>query len=161
MPNFKARRAIKSDILTINAPPEVVFPLLCPVKESRWLADWTCRVLFSESGVAEKNGVYATPYSEEEDTTIWFVTQHDPDGKMIEFVYFVPGNRVTRLTMAVSPLSSESSKVDITYIHTAINEEGNKFIDYIEAEPHFVRQMQHWEKSINYYLASGKVMKTS
>jgi hypothetical protein len=34
---FDAKRVTRSYRQTINAAPEVVFPLLCPVRESEWL----------------------------------------------------------------------------------------------------------------------------
>ena len=48
---------------SVDAPPEVVFPLLCPVREYEWLEDWTCEMVFSESGVAEEDCVSAASRS--------------------------------------------------------------------------------------------------
>ncbi len=55
-----ARRAertplVRSYVQRIDASPEAVFPLLCPVREGEWLEGWaeTCEVIWSASGLAE------------------------------------------------------------------------------------------------------------
>ncbi len=45
----------------LDAPPELVFPLLCPVRETEWVIDWKPKVVFSESGLAEADCVFITP----------------------------------------------------------------------------------------------------
>jgi hypothetical protein len=44
---------------TINAPPDAVFPLICPVREAEWLDGWRYTMLFSVSGVVEQGAVFS------------------------------------------------------------------------------------------------------
>ena len=41
-----------------NAEPEKVFPLLCPVREKDWLDGWNYKMIYSKSGLIEKNCVF-------------------------------------------------------------------------------------------------------
>ena len=43
-----------------NASPEAVFPLLCPVAESKWTPGWMPEVVFSVSGVVEQECIFMT-----------------------------------------------------------------------------------------------------
>lgn len=45
---------------TVPAPPERVFPLLCPTLDYKWIPTWQCDLLHSESGVAEEDCVFRT-----------------------------------------------------------------------------------------------------
>ena len=54
MTAFKPIREIKSYTMKIDALPATIFPLLCPVREYEWIEPWSCDMVFSESGVAEK-----------------------------------------------------------------------------------------------------------
>lgn len=155
MDGFNGKRVVRTFTQTIHAAPEAVFPLLCPVREMEWLADWKARVIYAESGLAETNGVYASLHPGESDT-IWMITQRDERRHLIEFVYFVPGVRVTRLNIAVHPLVGKNSRVEITYIYTGISKEGNREITEHGAEDRFIEQMKHWEAAMNYFLETGE-----
>jgi hypothetical protein len=157
MDGFIGKRVVRSYTQTIHAAPEAVFPLLCPVREAEWLRGWKARVIHADSGLAETNGVYASLHPGESDT-IWMITQRDERQHTIEFVYFVPGMRVTRLNIAVLPAVGKNSRVEITYIYTGISEEGNREIAEHCAEDRFVRQMKHWEDSMNHFLETGKTL---
>jgi hypothetical protein len=155
MNEFNGQRVVRSYTQTIHAGPETVFPLLCPVREMEWLADWKCRVIYAASGLAETNGVYASLHPGEPDT-IWMITWRDERLHTVEFVYFVPGKRVTRLNIAVHPAKGKNSRVEITYAYTGISEEGNREIGEHCTEEKFILQMKHWEDSMNHFLETGK-----
>ena len=78
--NFKAKRVSRSYCQTINANPNIVFPLLCPVREAEWLDEWSYNLIYSESGVAEEGCVFSTAYKGEKDT-IWIITEHNKEKK--------------------------------------------------------------------------------
>jgi len=157
MSQFKAVRVVRNYTQTINAAPDIVFPLLCPVKEAAWLDDWNYKMFYSESGYAEENCVFAS-LEPGEDDTIWMVTKRDTVAHEIEFVYFIPNIRVTRLLISVKAEPGSKSSVHITYIHTPISESGNMYIVKHISEEAFARQMKHWEDSMNYYLETGRML---
>ncbi len=53
-------KRIKKHMMKIDACPEVVFPLLSPVREAEWIDGWSCEMIHSESGLAEE-GVQNQP----------------------------------------------------------------------------------------------------
>ena len=66
----KARRTYTQ---TLFAPPEKVFPLLCPVREVKWANDWNQRQVIAESGLVELGCVFVMPGKPHD--SIWVVTQ--------------------------------------------------------------------------------------
>jgi hypothetical protein len=65
----------------IEAPPEVVFPPICPVREGQWLDGWAdgFELIYSASGFAEKNCVFRT-YGHGDPEMTWTVSEHDQAG---------------------------------------------------------------------------------
>jgi len=158
-PSFKARHIIRSFEQTIHADPARVFDLLCPVKEGEWLDGWDYTLLHSESGLAEEGCVFLSRQEGEKDT-IWMITKRDVQKREIEFVRATPESRMARLSIAVAEKASNRSKVKITYVITALCEEGNKFLEAFTQE-NFEGGMKFWEASMNYYLETGKKLSRS
>jgi hypothetical protein len=150
---FRARRTTKCYRQTINAPPEEVFPLICPVREAEWLDGWRYSMLYSESGLAEEGAVFSTP-GDGEAETVWIVTRHDPERREVEFTRFTPGSRICVLRIAVTEKGAGSSSVAISYTYTATTPSGNRFIDGLTEEA-FLDAMRFWEKSMNHFLKTG------
>jgi hypothetical protein len=157
---FRGRRAVSSYTQTIDAPPDRVFPLLCPIRESEWADGWIGKVVYAVSGVAEADGVYATDVEGEKDDTIWVVTKYDAGARVIQLVYFVPGVRVAKLEMAVSADGASRSRVGITYTNTGLSEAGNAEIQAnFESTESFARRMSLWQGAMNHYLTTGHRLK--
>jgi hypothetical protein len=150
---FKSKRATWKYCQTINAPPNKVFPLLCPVREAEWLDGWKYELIYSESGFAEEGCVFSTPYEGEEDT-IWIITKHDKENNEIEFVRYTYDSRTCVLRIALRSKDNHCSSVDITYTYTGISQRGNDFIDNF-TEDKFLDAVKFWEKSMNYFLETG------
>jgi hypothetical protein len=150
---FEAKRIVRSYTQTINSTPDAIFPLLCPVREADWLADWQYTMLFSKSGLAEQGAVFSTPYSGEPDT-IWIITKHDAQAREVEFARVTPGSRASTLTIKVRVKDERSSYVDIVYTYTSLPPQGNDFIDGYTEEV-FLKMVRFWERSMNHYLKSG------
>ena len=147
---FSPKRITREYRQTINATPEKVFPLLCPVSETDWLDGWRYNMIYSESGLVEEGAVFSTPYEDEEDT-IWIVTKHDSKTYKVEFVRFTHSSRTCVLKIAVKSKDESSSYVDISYTYTGITPEGNDFIKNFTEEA-FLEAVIFWEKSMNYFL---------
>ena len=151
---FTARRTTRTYRQTINATPERVFPLLCPVREAEWLDGWQYAMIYAESGLIEEGAVFSTPHEGEADT-VWIVTRHDPGKREIEFARFTPGSRTCVLRIAVSAKAEHSSFVDIFYTYTGTTPAGNAFLESLTEEA-FVEAVVFWEKSVNYFLETGE-----
>jgi hypothetical protein len=151
--SFTARRTTRTYRQTINAIPEKVFPLLCPVREAEWLDGWHYAMIYSDSGLIEEGAVFRTLHEGEEDT-VWIVTKHDPGKWEIEFARFTHESRTCVLRIAVRAKAENSSFVDISYTYTATTPAGNDVIDGL-TEAEFVAAVAFWEKSMNYFLETG------
>jgi hypothetical protein len=151
---FQAQRAVRSYRQTIDAKPEVVFPLLCPVREAEWLHGWNYRMIYSVSGLVEEGAVFSTSKPGEEDT-VWVVTQHDAAERCVEFARFTPHSRTCILKIAVAALGDDRSRVDISYAYTSIGPAGNRFIESW-SEKEFLDAVTFWEASMNHFLKTGE-----
>lgn len=153
---FKAKRVTRSYQQTINASPAKVFPLLCPVREAEWLFGWDCEVIYSESGFAEEGGVFISSSSHEgEKGTIWLITKRDEENKEIEFARITPESRVGKLVISVEESEGSNSLVNISYTFTALNKDGNRFVEEFTKEE-FIESMKFWKDSMNHYLETGE-----
>ena len=151
VPSLRVRRSYRQ---IIHADPDTVFPLLCPVREGEWLDEWHYTMIHSTSGLAEEGAVFSTP-SEDEADTIWIVTRHDSRMHRVEFARVTPDSRASVLKIHVRERDANSSFVEIMYIYTGLSDHGNRFIDAYTEEL-FRAMVTWWEKSMNYYLATGK-----
>jgi hypothetical protein len=143
----------------IEAQPDKVFPLLCPVREGEWLAGWRegVDIIHSISGVAEEGCVFRTQ-SADRPETLWMITRHDPAARVVEFVRFTAGMVVTRLTIAVKPAGNDASSVEIRYTFTPVTEEGAKFVSSNHSDDAFRRDMVWWQDSMNHWLRTGEML---
>lgn len=155
-------RIVRSYTQRIEAEPDRVFPLLCPVRESDWLDGWIDQVemIHSDSGVAEEGCVFRTRVTGRPET-VWMVTRHDPGARVVEFVRVTVGLVATRLTIAVSPRTDGSSAVRITYSLTPLGPEGRDFVSASYSEDAFRKDMAWWEDSMNHWLRSGGILRAS
>ena len=151
---FQVNRAVRTYRQTIDAEPDVVFPLLCPVREAEWLDGWDYKMIYSASGLVEEGAVFSTSNPGEEDT-IWVVTRHDPTARRVEFARFTPHSRTCYLTIAVSALGADRSHVDVSYSYTSIAPAGNRFLERW-SESAFLDAVVFWERSMNHFLKTGE-----
>jgi len=155
MESFNARRVRHEYTQTNDAPPEKVFPLLCPVREADWVPGWQYRLIYSASGVAEDGCVFATP-NDAGPETIWMVTHYDPAAFAIAFAWIEPGVIATQVRIALTPAPGGKTSARIRYIYTGLSSAGNAVLDRYTPE-RFRNKMQSWETAINHFLRTGKL----
>ena len=149
----KADRVTRTHVLRIRAPRDVVFPLLCPVREAEYLSDWQAEILYSKSGVAEKGCIFRTPNPGGE-PSIWTIRVHDEAAGLIEFVIVTPESRVSTLVVELRDADHGTTDVTFTYTHTAIADPGRAFIAEF-TEERFLEKMTGFENSLNEFLAKA------
>jgi hypothetical protein len=157
--DFKAKRVTRNYVQTIQARPSVVHSLICPVKEAEWLDGWDYQLIFSHSGFAEKGCVFTSRSAGEKDT-IWLITKRDDAAYETVFARITPESRVAEVTVRIKDAGRQASRVHITYTITAINEQGNRFVENF-TEENFAKDMKFWEATMNHYLATGKALRQS
>ena len=132
------------------APPEEVFPLLCPVRELEWIEGWSCTMAYSDSGVAEEDCVFTTDL---EDHAVWVVTAYQPPSR-IEFCIVSDTDVVARLKIRLEATPEGGSRIVWRRIYTAIGESG---ADRIRAlDPEEVRsKMEGLAARLEHFLVHG------
>lgn len=142
---------------SLTAPPERVFPLLCPVREADWIDGWDPVSVVSASGVAERDCVFVT--SEAAGQAIWCITRHQPRIGFVEMLKVTPGVTVCRLAIQLFADPS-GSRAEITYVHTSLGPEGDRFVESFTAQA-YEAFMRDWETRMNYYLQHGSALRSS
>ena len=159
MSEFKGKRVTHEYAQNNVAPPEEVFPLLCPVREAEWVPGWQYRLIYSESGVAEHGCVFITPNEDSTEST-WAVTDYDPSSFRIAFAWVNAGLVAAQIRICLSRSveaqnSSGHTIALIQYTYTGLSPEGNREVERYDQE-WFRHKMQSWEAAINHYLRTGK-----
>lgn len=153
---FKAERVVKSYTMNLFAPPVDVFPLLCPVRESEWIEPWSCKMVYSASGLAENNAVFTTDFASQGGAETWVVCRYEKD-RAIEFIRLAPGFKVNRLDVILAA-AGESTTAVWTHTYTGLSEAGNQWIRALSDET-FQLEKAALEKMLNHYLSTGAMLK--
>jgi len=141
-----AKRAVRESVLLNPAPPERVFPLLCPVREADWLPQWKYRLVYSQSGVAELGCVFTTP------------NEGGPETKFeVAFAWVRPQMLATRFEIRLSPAGQGQTRAHWRYTYTALSATGERELEGMDAA-WFERRMRRLEKAMNYYLEHGAII---
>src|ERR1700733_2371012 len=108
MSTVAAKRVIHEYMQTNDAPPEKVFPLLCPVREADWVPGWQYRLIYSESGVAEDGCVFSTP-DEAGAETVWMVTHYSPAAFEVAYAWIELGMIAAQIRIGLSPAPNDKT----------------------------------------------------
>jgi hypothetical protein len=154
MTSFSAKRVRRDYSEKIAAPRSEVFPLLCPVKEYEWLDGWTCDVIYSDSGVVEKDCVFKTGFLGAGDE-IWVTTKYDVENYAKEFVVINPSSRVMRFDVTLRDCGEDLTEAIWTLTITALNEHGNMMVEHYTEEVH-QHTMGMLAKSLKHYCETGE-----
>jgi hypothetical protein len=151
---------VRSYIQHIEAPPQVVFPLLCPVREGEWLEGWTerCELIWSASGVAEPGCVFRT-VEPDGGETIWIITDHDPDRGVVVFTRVTPGLAASTLRIEVTGSDDGTSAAAIRYTVVATSPEGDAWAAERFDRHDLSDSVVWWERSMNHYLRTGQLLR--
>jgi hypothetical protein len=156
MQSFKGRRVARTYTWEIPSAPDKVFPLLCPVRETEWIPGWSCEMIYSESGVAEKGCIFKTSFPGDGEE-LWVISRHEPDSGHFEAVRFIEGSKL--VTVEVSLASADGRSTTLTWVQTAtgLDNSGN---EYLEAFPEQASQthMDALGKLLAHYCETGKML---
>jgi hypothetical protein len=103
----------------VRAGTKDVFPLLCPVREYDWIPDWRCTMMFSDSGVAEKNAVFMTR-SRFHRKVMWTTITYEPD-HLIEYLMVMGSDATVRLSISLEENNGRETKVTWRMLFTAVS----------------------------------------
>jgi hypothetical protein len=138
-------RIVRSFVQHIHAPPEDVFPLLCPELEKAWLPGWEYRMIHSASGVAERGAVFETPHAL--GATTWIVTHHESP-RRIAFARWQPDGLVVQIEITLGRHVDGTTAVCIEYTSTP-TDDSSRAILAASSEKDWLDNMAKWEGSMN------------
>lgn len=141
---FESSQHIKADAASI-------FPLLCPVREYDWIPEWDCRLVHSESGLAEPGCIFQTDREADGGLDTWVVSRYEPD-RHIAFVRVNP-LRVMQYDIQLEPLKDGDTRLVWTQLITSLNERGDRLVVAL-LEQDFARTIAKLETLMNDYLAN-------
>jgi len=157
MDSFQARRVTKDHTRKISASPADIFPLLCPVREYDWIDGWTCRMIHSDSGVAENNCIFKTSFPRGAEET-WVVSHYDPDRYIIQFVVFNPEAYVMKLDFSLQSCGVNITLVSVRNTFTGLSEKGNAFVaNYTDGTN--ASAVSRLFEALEHYCTTGKMLK--
>lgn len=144
-PATLAPRLVRTFVQDIVAPPEAVFPLLCPEREKEWLPGWDARMIHSATGVAERGAVFETAHAA--GRTLWLVAEYDPP-RRIAFARWQPEGLVVHIEIVLARKHAGGTAVGITYTFTAVTETGASALAAM-GEDAWRENMGAWQASMN------------
>jgi hypothetical protein len=156
MSKFISRRIVRQHTMKLPDVPGRIFPLLCPVMERQWLQGWDCTMVYSETGLAEKNCVFTTEFPGD-GHVVWVVSLYDPDNHRIEFAQTAPGSRVVKLEIRLKESHGKQTTAQWTYTYTALTEAGNEYLNHV-TEDVYNKKMIKVEESLAHYLKTGEML---
>ncbi len=150
----KPNRATRTYTQKILAEPARVLPLMCPVREADWIADWDPKVVYSVSGLVEADCVFVT--DSDPGDAIWFVTRLDPEAFEVEMLKVTPGETVCKLTIELTA-AEHGTDATVTYSRTSLGAAGDFAVEEFSAQ-YYAQFMREWETQLNHYLSTGQCL---
>ena len=135
----------------VQADPEAIFPLLCPVREFDWIPSWQCQLVYTESGLAEEGCVFRTAGDGGVDT--WVISRYQP-AERISFVR-VDSLRTIRYDIYLEPEGDGSTTLRWQQEITALNEDGDGHVA-AQSQEDFSATIATVERMLAYYLKAGE-----
>lgn len=152
---MKAERKTLSFKMKLEAEPEKIFPLLCPVREYDWIESWKCEMVYADSGFAELDGIFKTGSAASGLEDTWLICRHESPVR-IEFVRW-NAIRAIHYTISLKAVAG-GTESEWKQVLTGLTEEGNEFVRSLDGRE-FETMCRTEEKMLNHYLATGKMLK--
>ncbi len=158
METSQAKRIVREYTQHLQAEPSQVFPLLCPVREYEWIEHWTCKMIYSDSGVAEENCIFTTNFPDDGGEDVWVVSHYEPS-REIQFV-IVNDRKVVRYSITLTDNGDGTTTAVWKQRITALNDLGNQALEHL-TEKAYAHQMKTLETMLNHFLTTGEMLKGS
>jgi hypothetical protein len=150
------KRAVFDHSFELAAPPERIFPLLCPVREHEWIPTWRAEILYSRSGFAELDCVFKTD-SPSDGARTWVCSHYEPC-RTIGYTSFSTLGYVMRLDITLEPVRIDSTRVRWSRRFIAIDPAGSAWIDTQSPEAASNATLA-LAKLLGHYLATGAMLR--
>lgn len=160
--NFTAHRVSKTAMISVNGKIENVFPLFGSFEERKWADGWSPTLIYPAIEVMSEGTTFKTTghghrHMNIETEFLWRVSKYEPKKYLVQYLVSTE-NRYWTITVTCTASSKDTTNANITYTYIGLNEIGNE-INARAIEKMYALNLKDWEKAINYYLETGKVLK--
>jgi hypothetical protein len=145
----KVRHVSNTGRISVDAPPERVFPLFGPVREAEWVDGWNPEILYSESPLAEEEGAVFATHRHGQAATIWVITRYERENYRVEYAHMTPGMEATRILIRCEAAPGGKTTAHVEYQVTTLDDSAP-----VMYEAHFPEAMAHWEQLLNKALSN-------
>jgi len=135
--------------IKILGDTQTVFKAFCPIAEKEWLPGWDCTMLYSKTGIAEKNCIFTSKH-DNMPKAVWVCSIYDP-GNEVEYVKTIPEHIVTVVNIKTTQVN-EFTECTVKYTHTALSTGGAHYISSHLSEEQLIKQINPWKEEIPTYL---------
>lgn len=159
MGGFKAKKIVCAITEEIKAPPNKIFPLLCPVEESKWINNWECEMVHSDSGLNEKGCIFieqmSGPVLFGSSVKIkWLTTRYEPHNR-IQFVLMAEEMSLIIFDIEIVEQITELSLIHFQFTYIPFKKDAiDKAIE--EKLMFILTSLLSWLK---YYCETGEMLK--
>lgn len=134
---------------TVEAPLKDAAPLFGPEGERVWAGDdWNPQFVFPVPARDVEGAVFTVRHGEH--TAVWINTLFDVKSGRMQYVYVLADLLVTTIDVRLHSLDAGHTKVDVTYLRTALRPEANSHV--VALGEHDREQAKVWEGAIHSYL---------
>jgi len=134
----------------VGGAKEDVFPLLCPVLEYEWLPGWSCTMMYSDSGAAEKNAIFMTREKLRR-KVMWTTITYEPDS-LIEYLLVMGSDAVVRLSIGLEDSPGHSTRIVWRMLFTATGRLARHMLPRSFSEDKFQSMLGKRERELNDFL---------
>ena len=158
MKSFQARRIKRSHTILLNDKPGRIFSLFTPEEEKKWAPGWDYTLLYPTKGKIEKNFMFLTRnHDHADEQAIWIICNYKPLSYCIDYFRIESGKKVGKIEISCIDAGEGKTFAHVSYTYTSLSTDGNKFLESFTEES-YVDYISQWEKAINYYLKTGKMI---
>jgi len=154
MHDHRPRRVRFTATGELAAPPERVFPELCPLCEHHWIEGWRSETLLPESGHAELDCLFTTRIEGHE---IWMVTRFEPP-RRIEFAIFSDAGLAGRLAVSLELSEEGGSRITWERVETWLRPTGDRLLE-ARSQAAYDARIEGLNRRLDHYLEHGTMLR--
>lgn len=154
-PETDRTRVHLRETIHVDAEPDAIFPLLCPVREFDWIRAWTCDLVYTESGVAEQGCVFRTDKAKDGGTDTWVISRFEP-AEQISFVRVNPLRTIV-YDIYLEPDGDGSTTLRWEQEITSLDASADGHVA-AQRQEDFSRQIGKVELMLEHYLETGEAL---
>ena len=151
-------RSTKTCSMQLQGSPEQVFPLLCTVREYEWIDSWQCKMIYSNTGVAELDCEFKTAFPGDGPEDTWIVSRYEPP-LLIEFVR-INSLRTIRFNLSLIRKDDGTTSLIWMQIFTGLTSQGDDLIKSLSDEIYRERVATR-EHQINHFLSTDQMLRVN